>query len=175
MTMNLLSLSKQNRWQKIGILLIMFSLITCFLSACQFNQIKVNQSRVVKSILSDPKTFNAVLSQESPNIFSLTYQGLTKVNAITGDIEPALAKSWQFSDDKLTITFQLRTNLKWSDGKPLTAEDVAFSYNQLYLNEEIPSNARDSLRVGQSPTLPIVEKIDDLQIRFTITEPFAPF
>ena len=173
--MNLLGLSIPKTWQKFFSLLVIVSLIAGFLAACNSQKIPGNQSRVVQAILSDPKTFNAVLSQESPNIFGLTYEGLTKENAITGEVEAALAKSWQFSEDKLTITFQLKEDLKWSDGKPLTADDVVFSYNQLYLNEEIPSNARDSLRVGQSQTLPVVEKIDDLQVKFTIAEPFAPF
>jgi peptide/nickel transport system substrate-binding protein len=173
--MNLFGLHQHKKWQKFFSLFIIFTLITFFFYGCKPNQLKSNQSRVVQAILSDPKTFNAVLSKESPNIFSLTYEGLIRVNPITGKVEPALAKSWEFSEDKLSITFNLREDLKWSDGHPLTADDVVFSYNKLYLNEEIPSNARDSLRVGQSKTLPVVEKLNDLQVKFTITETFAPF
>ncbi len=132
-------------------------------------------SQIVQGILSDPKTFNAVLSQESPNIFGFTYEGLITENPITGEKEPALAESWEISADKLKIVFNLRPDLRWSDGYPLTAEDVIFSYNQLYLNEEIPSNARDSLRVGQSRSLPTVRKLGELQVEFSISEPFAPF
>ena len=132
-------------------------------------------SQIVQGILSDPKTFNAVLSQESPNIFGFTYEGLITENPITGKQEPALAESWEISPDKLKIVFNLRPNLRWSDGEPLTADDVIFTYNQLYLNEEIPSNARDSLRVGQSRSLPTVRKLGELQVEFSISEPFAPF
>ena len=132
-------------------------------------------SQIVQGILSDPKTFNAVLSQESPNIFGFTYEGLITENPITGEKEPALAESWEISADKLKIVFNLRPGLRWSDGYPLTADDVIFSYNQLYLNEEIPSNARDSLRVGQSRSLPTVRKLGELQVEFSISEPFAPF
>jgi peptide/nickel transport system substrate-binding protein len=158
--------------------ILLLSLIIIFLSAC--NPItwesKANQvPKIVEAILSDPKTFNAVLSQESPNIFGLTYEGLIRENPLTGKTEPALAESWQISDDKLRIIFTLRKGLKWSDGEPLTAEDVVFSYNQLYLNEEIPSNARDGLRIGTSRAFPTVKKINDLQVEFTIPEPFAPF
>ena len=131
--------------------------------------------RVVFSVISDLKTFNAVLSQESPNIFGLTYEGLITENPITGEKEPALAKSWEISQDKLKIVFTLRENLKWSDGKPLTAQDVVFSYNELYLNRKIPNNYRDGLRIGESGRFPIVEQIDDQTIAFTISEPFAPF
>lgn len=163
------------QWRKIANLIIILILSTIFLSSCGFNPSANNQSRLVQAILSDPKTFNAVLSQESPNIFGLTYEGLVTENPLTGEIQPALAKSWTISDDKLTIIFTLKDDLKWSDGEPLTVDDVVFSYNQLYLNEEIPSNARDSLRIGQSRAFPLVEKVNNSQVKFTIPEPFAPF
>ena len=173
--MTLLRLTKKSKWDKILPLLLIFCLLTALLSACNLTAVNTNQSRLVQAILSDPKTFNAVLSQESPNIFNLTYEGLVRVNVLTGEIEPALAESWTMSEDNLKITFNLRENLKWSDGQPLTADDVEFTYNQLYLNPQIPTNSRDSLRVGQSKSLPIVEKINNLQVKFTIQEPFAPF
>ena len=153
------------------IILLLF-LNSVSLGGCDFNR---NQNRAVFSILSEPKTFNAVLSQESPNIFGLTYEGLITENPITGKKEPALAESWEISPDKRKIIFTLRENLKWSDGKPLTIDDVIFSYNDLYLNPKIPNNYRDSLRVGQSKTFPTIRKLDDRRVEFTIAEPFAPF
>ncbi len=166
------------RWRKLVNLIIVFAISITVLSGCNLTQERNNQfsrSQIIQAILSDPKTFNAVLSQESPNIFGLTYEGLVRENPMTGEIEPALAQSWDFSEDKLNIVFTLRDNLKWSDGQPLTVDDVVFSYNKLYLNEEIPSNARDSLRVGESRALPVVEKVNENQVMFTINEPFAPF
>jgi peptide/nickel transport system substrate-binding protein len=133
------------------------------------------KEQVVFSVLSDPKTFNAVLSAESPNIFGLTYEGLITENPITGKKEPTLAESWTISEDNKTIVFTLRDGLKWSDGQPLTSEDVIFSYNNLYLNPKIPNNYRDSLRIGQSKAFPKIQKLDDRRIQFQITEPFAPF
>ena len=133
------------------------------------------KEKVVFSVLSDPKTFNAVLSAESPNIFGLTYEGLIAENPITGKKEPTLAESWTISEDNKTIVFMLRDGLKWSDGQPLTSEDVIFSYNDLYLNPKIPNNYRDSLRIGESKAFPKIQKLDDRRIQFQITEPFAPF
>ncbi|MEZ9708279.1 ABC transporter substrate-binding protein [Vibrio breoganii] len=49
-------------------------------------------------------------------------------NGKTGEIEPRIAESITQSEDLMTITIKVRPNLKWSDGKPLTAEDVAYSY-----------------------------------------------
>lgn len=164
---------------KLQLLALIWILISIFgLSACNPNSSSSQASPVsqlVYSVLSDPKTFNYVLSQESPNIFGFTYEGLVAENPFTGKLEPRLAESWEFSEDKLKITFKLREGLRWSDGQPLTVDDVIFSYQDLYLNEAIPSNARDSLRVGQSRSLPKVRKVDQNHVQFEINEPFAPF
>lgn len=132
-------------------------------------------SQLVLSILSDPKTFNYALSEESPNIFGYTYEGLVNENPLTGEVEPNLAESWEISDDNLRIVFTLREGLKWSDGEPLTAEDVVFTYNDIYFNEKIPSSISDVLRIGNSRAFPTVQKLDDRRIEFTVPEPFAPF
>ena len=118
------------RW----LLIVLVSICLLQLNACVTN---TNKNQVVLSVLSDPKTFNAILSQESPNIFSLTYEGLITENPITGKKEPALAESWKISDDKLNIIFTLRKNLKWSDGEDLTVdvEDIVermFAATKLY-------------------------------------------
>ncbi len=168
--LNMLKLMGNIYRRLLSLILVGFCLLT--FTACAA---KNNQNQVVLSILSDPKTFNAVLSQESPNIFGLTYEGLIRENPITAEKEPALAEFWDISDDKLTIIFTLREGLKWSDGKPLTADDVVFTYNNLYLNEKIPNNYRDSFRVGSKGDFPTIRKIDDRRIAFQITEPFAPF
>lgn len=160
------------RWLAITLIII----IVIPLSACNLLTTEAKEvSQAVFAVLSDPKTFNAVLSQESPNIFGLTYEGLITENPITGKKEPALAESWKISEDNLKIVFKLRQGLKWSDGQPLTADDVIFSYQDLYLNPEIPNNYRDSLRIGQSGAFPKIRKLDSYQIEFTIPEPFAPF
>lgn len=153
-------------------LILSLSLSLILLVSCSTPIVK---EQVVFSVLSDPKTFNAVLSAESPNIFGLTYEGLITENPITGKKEPTLAESWTISEDNKTIVFTLRDGLKWSDGQPLTSEDVIFSYNDLYLNPKIPNNYRDSLRIGESKAFPKIQKLDDRRIQFQITEPFAPF
>lgn len=156
------------RWLGLGLGCLSLLLITACAPQLQLNQL-------VLSVLSDPKTFNAILSQESPNIFGLVYEGLISENPITAKIEPALAESWEISPDKLNIVFTLREGLQWSDGQPLTVDDVDFTYNQLYLNPKIPNNYRDSFRVGRSRSFPTIRKLDERRIEFKITEPFAPF
>lgn len=122
---------------------------------------------------SDPATFNAPINTSAFNIFGFINEGLLAQNGITTELEPALAESWKISEDKRKIIFTLREGLQWSDGEPLTADDVVFSYNDVYLNPKVPTGIRDILRVGDG--YPTVRKIDDLHVEFTVPEPFAPF
>ncbi len=148
------------------------------IASCSLDNFKTSDtesSRLVYSILSDPKTFNYALNNENPNIFGLTYKGLIAENYETGEIEPELAESWEFSDDGLALTYTLRENLKWSDGEPLTADDVIFTYNDIFLNDTIPTQIRDILRIGEEGKLPQVSKLSPRQVRFEVPEPFAPF
>lgn len=148
------------------------------LAGCSLNQFKTEAAQVpqiVISSLSDPKTFNVALSQEQNDVFGFIGEGLTTQDAVTGEIQPALAESWEFSEDRRRIVYTLREGLKWSDGEPLTVDDVVFTFNDIYLNEKIPTDTRDVLRIGETGALPSVKKLDQRRVEFTIPEPFAPF
>jgi peptide/nickel transport system substrate-binding protein len=161
-----------------GVLLLLVVLGAIALTACNPSEFKTSAAQVPELVdwtLSDPKTFNYALSNESPNVFSLIYIGLITENGLTGAIEPDLAESWKISEDKKRITFTLREGLKWSDGVPLTADDVVFSYQGIYLNPKIPTDIQDVLRIGKKRLLPNVRKVDDRHVEFITPEPFAPF
>ncbi|MFB2839207.1 ABC transporter substrate-binding protein [Floridanema evergladense] len=161
-----------------GFFLVLLFVGAIALSSCSALRIKSASAQVpqvVTSILSDPKTFNPPFVQEAPSPTSIMFDGLVTENGLTGKIEPDLAESWTISEDKKKIVFTLKPNLKWSDGKPLTADDVIFTYNEIYLNERIPTDSRDVLRIGASRALPTVKKLDGRRVEFTVPEPFAPF
>ena len=61
--------------------------------------------------------------------WNMQYATLTDKAAKDFSVIPGLAESWTGSDDKLTWTYKLRDGLKWSDGKPLTSEDIAWNVN----------------------------------------------
>lgn len=147
------------------------------LSSCHSPWLKseTSKNQLVLATLSDPKTFNYALNQEFPNIFLFTYEGLTRQDGNTGEILPALAESWEISSDRTRITFKLRPNLKWSDGHPLTADDVVFTYQQIIFNPDVPTDASDSLRIGAARQFPTVKKLSDGRVEFQTPEPFAPF
>lgn len=124
------------------------------------------------AVRSDPKTLNPVLAvdETTREIIDCMNADLIHINRETQQPEAALAKSWSVSHDGETYTLHLRRGLRFSDGQPLTADDVLFSF-QLYLDEKIDSPQRDLLVVGGKPIA--VEKIDDYTVRFHLAEPYA--
>src|SRR5713101_4626543 len=81
-----------------------------------------------------PRTFNALMANEtsSTDITSRLFIGLTDFDKNTQKEAPMLAKSWEVSEDGLTWTFLLRRGAAFSDGHPITAEDVLFSFAVAY-------------------------------------------
>jgi peptide/nickel transport system substrate-binding protein len=71
----------------------------------------------------------------SYEVWNLEYATLTDKAADDFHNIPGLAESWEASDDGLTYTYKLRSGLKWSDGKPLTADDVAYTINRARTDE----------------------------------------
>ncbi|MEL6382066.1 MAG: ABC transporter substrate-binding protein, partial [Cyanobacteria bacterium J06626_18] len=117
-----------------GLVFLMLMVCAIALTACnpsRFTTAEAATSRIVFSSLGDPKTFNPTLSQEYPNVFLYTFEGLVTLDGETGEIVPALAESWEMSEDGLTYIFTLKEDLRWSDGEPLTVDDVMFTYQEV--------------------------------------------
>lgn len=74
---------------------------------------------------------------EAYTIFELVYDSMYELN-LDGSYTLTLAESVERSDDGLVYTFKIRDGVKWHDGKPLTAEDVSFSYNLYKDTPEYP-------------------------------------
>jgi len=86
---------------------------------------------VIRGDSSDIKTLNAILADDSPtlDITGLLFDALIGNDPKTGlPVPGSLADSWELAADGVTYTFSLNKNAKWHDGTPLTADDVAFSF-----------------------------------------------
>ncbi|HXE43074.1 MAG TPA: ABC transporter substrate-binding protein, partial [Candidatus Baltobacteraceae bacterium] len=101
--------------------------------------------RLVVASYGDPKTFNPITSNEGSSelIFRHLFAGLLGMDAATQELTPGLADWWTNAPDGKTWTFHLRKNLFWSDGQPLNADDVVFTWNDIIYNPAIPSPTRD--------------------------------
>ncbi len=81
----------------------------------------------------EPESLDPVIinGQADGRIVSSLFEGLTRYNARTGSPEPGLAARWRISEDGREYRFYLRENLRWSDGSPLTTQDILYSWRRV--------------------------------------------
>ena len=116
-----------------------------------------------------PKSLNPYLDNNvfSYQVFGSLYETLLSADPLTGDNAPGLARKWEVSEDKREFTFFLNPIAKWSDGQPVTAHDVLWTFNAIMA----PSNQTGAAKVAlQTFTATPPEVIDDLTIKFTADE-----
>jgi peptide/nickel transport system substrate-binding protein len=128
--------------------------------------------RLVFALRSEPKTLNPVtfLDSASRDVIGRMTGDLIHIDRVTHRTAPALAKSWTVSKDGLRYVLELRRGLKFSDGHPLTTDDVAFTF-QCYLDERNGSPQRDLLIVGGKPL--VVRRLDAHRVSVEMEQPYA--
>ncbi|TAE02371.1 MAG: ABC transporter substrate-binding protein [Oscillatoriales cyanobacterium] len=157
-----------------SLIILLAAIVTIALSACTPARSQLT-NRLIVPTPSGPATFNYPLNQSAYSVFGYLNEGLINENGLTSELEPGLAESWEVSKDGKKIVFTLREGLKWSDGEPMTTDDIIFSYDKIYFNDKIPSGLKDTLRVGMSRQFPKLKKLDSRRVEFSVAEPFAPF
>ena len=135
--------------------------------------------------ISDPLTFNLAIATDasSSGVLGYLFEGLTETSWLTDEVEPALAQSWERSEDGLTWVFHLRRDVRWHDGEPLTAHDVDFTFNRIIYNQDIPASARPAFNFrfldeesGEWREAPMtVTALDDYTVQCVLPVSFAPF
>ena len=101
--------------------------VVCLLSGCTRNE---KRADLVIINGPEPETLDPaiVTGQADGRIAGSLFEGLTRYNPTNALPAPGLAERWEISPDGKTYTFYLRTNLQWSTGEPLTADDVVYSW-----------------------------------------------
>ena len=105
------------------------------------------------------------------------FDGLVEFNLETYELEPALAESWEVSEDGTVYTFNLREGVTWHDGEPFTADDVIFTYEQIITNPEARAGdaAQFTFNIDGEDQAVVFEKVDDLTVRMTLPTASAAF
>ncbi len=101
---------------------------------------------------TDPDLMNPVATPGWLQFQRMSFNGLIDYDA-QGNIVPSVATSWEISEDGLTYTFQLRQDVKWHDGKALTAGDVQFTYEKI-LDPQIASRFNLNFQAVQDVQAP---------------------
>jgi peptide/nickel transport system substrate-binding protein len=130
--------------------------------------------RLVIAVFGEPKTFNPITANESSStdVIRFLFGALTTLDLATQEVGPSIAESWSVADDQKTWTFKMRKGVLWSDAKPLTADDVIFTWNDVIYNPKINNVVRDQFMIrGKQFT---VTKVDDYTIQAVTPETYAP-
>jgi peptide/nickel transport system substrate-binding protein len=135
----------------------------------------VKGGHIVEGNSTDIRTFNSVLITDvySSTVIGLLFDSLVQIDG-KGNVIPCLAKELpKVSSDSLTYTFNLRQDVKWTDGSPLTADDVVFTYRLMYDPEfkDVKSPRRGDL----STYVDSVTAADKYTVVVKTKKVFAPF
>ncbi len=120
----------------------------------------------LRRVLGGSNDHNSILRIVSP-------QGLTRWQPDFSGVVPNLAESWTTNEEGSEFTFKLREGMKWSDGHPLTADDIMFYVEDLLQNEEFYPNAPARYVVDGEPMS--AEKIDDYTVTLKFAAPYGTF
>ncbi len=113
------------------------------------------------------------------------FEGLLNEDA-DGNLVPGVAERWEASDDKMTYTFYLRDNAKWSNGDPVTANDFVYAWRRAadpetaspyswYMDLMSIENVADVLSGDKEPVALGVRAVDDLTLEVKLTTPLSYF
>jgi peptide/nickel transport system substrate-binding protein len=127
--------------------------------------------------IAEPKALDpaAVTAQNDFRIVVNLYEGLVQYASGTLEVEPSLAESWEVSEDGTEYTFMLREGVTFHDGTPFNADAVKFNFDRM-LDEEHPYHDTGPFPLAFFfSAVENVEVVDDLTVKFTLNEPYAPF
>ena len=159
-------------------------LLLAGISACNQNNSKSRQEQIVTGISADFDYLNPLLIQLSMSreLCTLLYPSLVKpsYDEKKGEVTflPNAAKSWEFTENGKTVTFHLKSDALWEDGKKVTSHDFKYSYG-LYKNPKIASSRQHYLNDllllpdGTADIERAVETPDDSTLVLHFTKPMA--
>ena len=143
------------------------------------------EKTIIIGTLGEAQTLNPIIANETEGTWRamMMFEPLLQLDAETFEPFGRLATSWDVSDDGLTYTFNLRDDVKWHDGEPTTAEDVAFTVYQILSPDYTGPNYSDwasllgaeEVHAGEATEAEGIQVIDDYTIAFTLKEVNAPF
>lgn len=124
---------------------------------------------LIEGAIGSPQFINPLLaiSDADRDLSALAYAGLMSLSG-SGGLVPVLAESYTLSTDGKTYTFILRKDAKFSDGTPVTADDVIFTVRKAQNSNLKSPKYADWSGVD-------VKMIDQHTVRFTLAKPYAPF
>ncbi len=100
-------------------------------------------------------------------------QGLVRWNLAFTEVLPCVAARWEVNAAATEFIFHLRPGMKWSDGKPFTADDIVFAIEDCCKNPELYKTVPSVLVINNKPV--VVTKVSDIAVKFTFASAYALF
>lgn len=144
--------------------LLLSSALTAPALAAAPNQSAPKGGNFVINLGGEPPTVHPITSTDvyASNVQSMVCEGLLSRDSETYDWKPRLAEKWEVSKDNKTFIFHLRKNAVFHDGKPVTAEDVKFSFDAIFEPKYEAAHLRPYFE-----GLAKVEVVDPYTVKFT--------
>ncbi len=119
------------------------------------------------------RNFNPFLTTALPGTINVIHEPLMILNSVKGELVPWLAVKYAWSKDLKTLSFTIRDGVRWSDGKPFTASDVAFTFNLLKTKPGVNSASLSAL-VGESAYVDSISAPSSKTVVFTFKRVYTP-
>src|SRR5918997_1285469 len=151
----------------IAVLVALISMLTGATGAGAQGQSEKDEKQVLRiGSTNDIDGFNPFKIVEIPSfeVMDLTYDLLVDFSPKDSSPVPGVADSWETSEDGLTWTFHLNKDAKWHDGKPVTSEDVAYTFNRILEEEQ-------GLYIDYVRQIESIETPDEDTVVFTTKDP----
>ncbi|RWE71802.1 MAG: ABC transporter substrate-binding protein [Mesorhizobium sp.] len=104
-----------------------------------------------------------------------TYDLLVRLDlSDTSKVKPDLAESWTVSDDGLTYTFKLKPGMKFASGNPITAADVAYSFERAIKLDKSPAFIINQFGISGDNVTEKAKAVDDTTFQFVVDKAYAP-
>ncbi|AZO05250.1 MULTISPECIES: ABC transporter substrate-binding protein [unclassified Mesorhizobium] len=104
-----------------------------------------------------------------------TYDLLVRLDlSDTSKVKPDLAESWTVSDDGLTYTFKLKPGMKFASGNPITAADVAYSFERAIKLDKSPAFIINQFGISGDNVTEKAKAVDDTTFQFVVDKGYAP-
>ncbi|SFI86886.1 peptide-binding protein [Thermoflavimicrobium dichotomicum] len=182
----------KRKWFVIGLALMM--VLSVFLAACNEKKDGNNGASDGKPVDGGKITiaetaafvgkFNPIMWEDETDshIVNRVFEPLWKENEKT-ELEPRLAEKWEYSPDGKFFTIHMRKDVKWHDGKPITADDMIFTWEAIADPEytgvrfdyvEVIKGAKEK-KEKKANKISGIAKVDDYTIKVELARPYANF
>ena len=154
---------RKHTWLK---LFCVIMVLTMVFTACGPAPQKEEKTQLTVAVTADFDSIDPhiFIASDTDRILYNVYEGLVGVDA-SGNIVPALAESWEWAADGMSVTFKLRKGVKFHDGQELNADDVVYSFQRM---AGMLADDQSAVKATFVNGLEKIEKIDESTVKMTL-------